>query len=73
MNNSTTNFTGHYGMPAQINLIIATNIALFVLGITAILGNGFILVVIARYQKLRNNLCNLLIAILAIADIGSGE
>jgi hypothetical protein len=73
MNNSTTTFAGHYGMPAQGKLIIATNIALFVFGIIAILGNGFILVVIARYQKLRNNLCNLLIAILAIADIGSGE
>uniref|UniRef100_A0A914VGK0 G-protein coupled receptors family 1 profile domain-containing protein n=1 Tax=Plectus sambesii TaxID=2011161 RepID=A0A914VGK0_9BILA len=53
-------------------LITATNVALLVLGVLSIVGNGFLLLVIARYQKLRNNLCTLLIGILAIADLGSG-
>uniref|UniRef100_A0A914XR09 G-protein coupled receptors family 1 profile domain-containing protein n=1 Tax=Plectus sambesii TaxID=2011161 RepID=A0A914XR09_9BILA len=53
-------------------MILYTNIALFLLGIISVLGNGFILLVIGRYKKLRADLCNLLISILAIADFGSG-
>jgi hypothetical protein len=58
-------------------LAYLTNFVLGILilsfGFLAVIGNGFILVVIGRYKTLRSNLCNLLIGILAISDFLSGE
>lgn len=43
------------------------------LGLIAVLGSAFILLVIGKSKALRNNLCTLLIGILAISDFCSGK
>jgi hypothetical protein len=68
-NNTTVDLT----KSDQSLLINITNVTLLILGTIAVIGNGFILLVVGRYKKLRADLCNLFISILAIADFGSGE
>jgi hypothetical protein len=72
MNNTNTYNLHPYAAQSYVQTLLV-NLINMTFGFLAIIGNSLILYTIGKSRKLRENLCNLLIGVLAFADLLEGN